>query len=421
MKKDMYSNQGQKIAITGIGVVSPIGIGKDAFFEGLENGRSGFRPVSLFASERPRLAAEIHNFDPKTYLGDISVRNLDRTTTMLLTAAKLAMEDGRLTVTEENATEIGIVIGSTMGSISSVSKFDRDVLKNGYKNANPGVFPSLVMCAAASQVSIKFGIKGMISTISSGYASGLDAMGYAIMAIETGKVKRVLVGAVEELCEEIYRGFAKLGLLAGSTSKREELCSPFDRRRNGFILGEGAVVFQMESLEDARKRGAHVYAVVNEYSSHFIQLKFDRRNIDRMVTDSARLVSDSIANARIAKDEIDLVVSGANSTLYGDICDAELYKRIFSDVENGVPVSAVKSLVGEGFSVSSGFQIAAALYALDKQRLFPTPNLEVTDDRCHMPTLVQKGVQAQVRNCLVYSTGLGGSIASLLLSRDQRQ
>lgn len=414
----MQPQQRQKIAITGIGVVSPIGIGKSAFFEGLEQGRSGFRPVTLFASDRPRLAAEVPNFDPKLYLGDMSVRNLDRTTTMLLVASKQAMDDAGVTITPENATEMGIVIGSTMGSISSVSKFDRDVLKNGYKNANPGIFPSLVMCAAASQVSIKFGIKGLISTISSGYASGLDAMGYAISAIETGKVKRVLVGAVEELCEEIYRGFAKLGLLAGTTAKRDELCSPFDKRRNGFILGEGAVVFQMELLEDARRRGAHVYAVVNEYASHFVQLRFDRRNIERMVTDSARLVNESILDSGIAKSEIDLVVSGANSTLHGDICDAELYKRIFADVENGAPVSAVKSLVGEGFSVSSSFQIAAALYSLEKQKLFPTANFEIADERCSMPTLVRKSVDKKVRNCLVYSTGLGGSIASLLMSRD---
>lgn len=419
MKKDMRSKQGKKIAITGIGVVSPIGIGKDAFFDGLEHGRSGFRPLTLFHSDRPHLAAEVHGFDPKAYLGDISVRNLDRTTTMLLVASKLAMDDAGVTITPENATEMGIVIGSTMGSISSISKFDRDVLKNGYKNANPGVFPSLVMCAAASQVSIKFGIKGLISTISSGYASGLDAMGYAITAIETGKVKRVLVGAVEELCEEIYRGFAKLGLLAGTTAKREELCAPFDKRRNGFIMGEGAVVFQMELLEDAHKRGAHVYAVVNEYASHFVQLQFDRRNIDRLVSESARLVSDSILDSNIQKSDIDLVVSGANSTLYGDICDAELYKRVFSDVEDGVPVSAVKSLVGEGFSVSSSFQIAAALYSLEKQRLFPTPNYEVIDERCSMPTLVQTSVQKKVDHCLVYSTGLGGSIASLILSREQ--
>lgn len=418
MKRDMQPQQRQKIAITGIGVVSPIGIGKSAFFEGLEQGRSGFRPVTLFASDRPRLAAEVPNFDPKLYLGDMSVRNLDRTTTMLLVASKQAMDDAGVTITPENATEMGIVIGSTMGSISSVSKFDRDVLKNGYKNANPGIFPSLVMCAAASQVSIKFGIKGLISTISSGYASGLDAMGYAISAIETGKVKRVLVGAVEELCEEIYRGFAKLGLLAGTTAKRDELCSPFDKRRNGFILGEGAVVFQMELLEDARRRGAHVYAVVNEYASHFVQLRFDRRNIERMVTDSARLVNESILDSGIAKSEIDLVVSGANSTLHGDICDAELYKRIFADVENGAPVSAVKSLVGEGFSVSSSFQIAAALYSLEKQKLFPTANFEIADERCSMPTLVRKSVDKKVRNCLVYSTGLGGSIASLLMSRD---
>ncbi len=415
----MQSKQGKKIAITGIGIVSPIGIGKDAFFDALESGTTGFRPVSLFQSGRPRLAAEVPDFNPKNYLGDMSVRNLDRTTTMLLVASKLAMDDAGVAVTPENATDIGIVIGSTMGSISSVSKFDRDVLKNGYKNANPGVFPSLVMCAAASQVSIKFGIKGLISTISSGYASGLDAMGYAISAIETGKVKQVLVGAVEELCEEIYLGFAKLGLLAGTTTKREELCAPFDKRRNGFIMGEGAAVFQMELLEDARKRGAHVYAVVNEYASHFVQLNFDRRNIDRVVTESARLVSSSIAGSDILKNEIDLVVSGANSTLHGDICDAELYKRIFSDVEDGVPVSAVKALLGEGFSVSSSFQIAAALYALERQRLFPTPGFEVADERCSMPTLVRQTVSKKVRNCLVYSTGLGGSIASLLLGKEK--
>src|SRR3989338_726139 len=202
-----------RIVITGLGVVAPNGIGKDEFWANCAAGVSGIKPITLFDTFKYRChyAGEISNFQPERYLGPKGLRNLDRTTLLSLVAAKLAIEDAHLEITDENRNNIGVVLGSTMGSVHSISEFDMEGLREGPRYVNPAQFPNTVINSPASQVAIRFGLRGMNSTISTGFSASLDAIGYARDMLTLDRADLLLVGGVEELCIQTFLGFYKLG------------------------------------------------------------------------------------------------------------------------------------------------------------------------------------------------------------------
>src|SRR4030065_2926532 len=217
-----------RVVITGIGVLSPVGIGRENFWEALSQGKTGFRTISLFdtALYKVHIAGEISDFDPVSFLGKKGLRTLDRSTRLLSSAAKLAIDDAKLQITDENTNSIGVSIGTTFGSLHSISQFDREGLIEGPKFVNPSHFPNTVINSPASQVSIRFKIKGFNTTISTGFCAGLDAIYYAADFIKLNRADVILTGAVEELCEETFLGFHTLGYLSGSDSS-EPICCPF--------------------------------------------------------------------------------------------------------------------------------------------------------------------------------------------------
>ncbi|MEW6214240.1 MAG: beta-ketoacyl synthase N-terminal-like domain-containing protein, partial [Nitrospirota bacterium] len=206
------------IVITGVGVISPVGIGKDAYWERLIQGRTGFRVISLFDTSNfnVHIAGEISDFDPVLFLSKKGLRDLDRSTRLLCSAAKLAIEDAHLQITEENTNSTGVSVGTTFGSLHSISQFDREGLIEGPRYVNPSHFPNTVINSPASRISIRFKIKGFNTTISTGFCAGLDAISYAADFIKLNRANVVLAGGVEELCEETFLGFYNLGYLSGT-------------------------------------------------------------------------------------------------------------------------------------------------------------------------------------------------------------
>ena len=205
----------KKIVITGIGVLSPIAIGREEFWAGLFQGKTGFRPVTLFDTSpfRVNIAGEIKDFDALSFLGKKGLRDLDRSTRLICSAAKLAIDDSRIEITEDTTHSMGVSVGTTFGSLHSISQFDRSGLIEGPRAVNPSHFPNTVINSPASQVSIKFKIKGFNTTISTGFCASLDAVSYAADFIRLSRADVVLAGGVEELCEETFMGFHNLGCL----------------------------------------------------------------------------------------------------------------------------------------------------------------------------------------------------------------
>lgn len=411
----------KRIVVTGIGVIAPNGIGKDAFWKALKSGLSGIKEVTLFDTStlRTRLAGEISGFDPKSILGPKGLRNLDRTTLLALCASKLALEDAKLAcpVSEDDTDIYGVSLGSTMGSVWSISEFDKVALREGPRAVNPALFANTVINSPASQISIKFNIQGFNGTIATGFCSSLDAIYYAINMLNLYEYKVVLTGGVEELCEQTYKGFHKIGHLAGSRPGKEEINCPFDKRRNGIVMGEGSCIVVLEELEHARERGARVYAEVLGYGTSFDPKS---KNIYSPKAEGAReAIRYSLEEAGIDAEGIDYISASANSTLDCDVMETRAVKSAFGGKTKRVPISSVKSMIGDSFSASGAMNLGAALGVLEHDFIPPTINYEKLDKRCDLDCVPNEARQKKVDTVLINSFSPTGNNSSLVINRSK--
>jgi 3-oxoacyl-[acyl-carrier-protein] synthase II len=406
----------ERIAITGIGVLSPIGIGKEAYWEGLFQGKMGFRPVTLFdtASFRVHIAGEITDFDPLSFLGKKGLRDLDRGTRLICSAAKLAIDDSRLEITEDNTHSTGVSIGTTFGSLHSIFQFDRSGLIEGPRFVNPSHFPNTVINSSASQVSIRYKIKGFNTTISTGFCASLDALAYAADFIHLNRADVILAGGVEELCEETFLGFLKLGCLSGKDGS-EPICRPFDARRNGTILSEGAAVLVLEDKAHALNRGATILANVLGYANAFDP------SADRFFTHAGdglkKAITLALQESSLNPGDIDYICACANSTKGLDRMETKVIKDIFGKHALTMPVSSIKSMVGESFSASGALSLAAAVGVLQMGFIPPTVNYQERDLECDLDYVSGKARQKQIQNVLVTSADPYGQNSAFIVGR----
>lgn len=409
----------KRIAITGIGVLAPNGIGKEAFWDALKKGVSGIKPVTLFDTStlRTRLAGEISNFDPKSILGPKGLRNLDRTTLLVLAASKMALEDSNLSfpVPEEDTDDFGVSLGSTMGSVKSISEFDKEALRGGPRAVNPALFANTVINSPASHISIMFNIQGFNSTISTGFCSALDAVYYALNMMRLYEYKVVLAGGVEELCEQTYKGFHKIGHLAGSRPGKEEINCPFDKRRNGIVMGEGSCMVVLEELEHAKSRDARIYAEILGYGTSFDPKS---RNIYSPRAEGAtEAIRNCIKDAGIEEDGVGYISASADSTLDCDAMETKAIKNVFGEKAAGIPVSSVKSMIGDSFSAGGAMNLGVSLGVLDKGFIPPTINYEKPDRRCDLDYVPNEAREKRVDKILINSFSPTGSNSALTVGR----
>ncbi len=369
----------KRIVITGLGVVAPNGIGKDEFWNNCFAGVSGIKPITLFdvSNYRCRYAGEISDFDPAKYLGPKGLRNLDRTTLLSLVAAKLAIEDAKLEITDENRNDIGVVLGSTMGSVHSISEFDKEGLREGPRYVNPAHFPNTVINSPASQVAIRFGLRGLNATISTGFTASLDALGYAMDMLQLGRAKKLLVGGVEELCIQTFLGFYKLGFLSTAQNGAPPFYGPFDTGRRGTLLGEGAVFLVLEPLEEAQVRNTAIYAEALAYSSQFQPESLFR--YDPQARGPVTAIGQALEEAGLRANDIGYISACANSTKVCDDMETTALDTIFNSRRNQIPVNTVKTLLGESFSAGGAFQLASALGVLARQSVATTAPFRRSD------------------------------------------
>ncbi len=352
----------QRIVITGVGVVAPNGIGKEAFWENCAKGVSGIKPITLFDTSdyRCHYAGEVSDFDPVPYLGKKGLRNLDRTTLLSLVAAKLAIEDSGIAITDENRDEIGVVLGSTMGSVKSISDFDMEGLREGPRYVNPAKFPNTVINSPASQVAIRFGLQGLNSTISTGFNASHDAVGYAMNMLKLGRAQTLLVGGVEELCLQTFLGFYKLGLMARGTFT-DPVKDPFMAPHKGTVLGEGAALFALETYEGAKQRGAHIYAEILGYGQQFDPECDDRYN--PQATGLMGAIEEAFADANLKPEDIDSVSLSANGVKGCAESEEYALEQVFGYRAKELTRTNIRKLIGESFSAGGAFQMAQSLVA----------------------------------------------------------
>jgi 3-oxoacyl-[acyl-carrier-protein] synthase II len=406
----------RKVVITGIGIISATGIGINAYFEGLIRGKTGFRTISLFDTSNfnVHVAGEISDFDPVSILGKKDLRILDRSTRLLCSSAKFAIENAKLHISDENTHSIGVSIGTTFGSLHSISQFDRVCLAEGPKYVNPSHFPNTVINSPASQISIRFRIKGFNTTISTGFCASLDAVSYASDFIKLKRAVAVLAGGVEELCEETFLGFYKLKYLSG-TDGSEPLCCPFDARRNGFILSEGAAVFVLEDEEHALKREAEILASVLGYGNSFDPAADSYFNHSGKGLMNA--ITSALKDASLAPEEIDYISASANSTKGLDSMETRVVKEVFGKHIYNIPISAIKSMTGESYSASGALSLAAAVCSIQKGIVPPTVNYMEKDSECNLDYVPNIAREKNINNILLTASDPYGNNAAIVLGK----
>jgi 3-oxoacyl-[acyl-carrier-protein] synthase II len=407
----------KRVVITGIGILCGNAKGRADYWQALREGRIGYRPISLFdVAEYPvKQACEISDFDPKIYLGPKGLRTLDRSTTLVVSAAKMAIEDSKYQITPENTDDTGVAIGTTLGSVKSIADFDTVTLKEGPRAVNPALFPNTVINSPASQISIWHKIAGFNTTLSTGFCAAMDALQYAYDFIQWDRAKVIYAGGVEEFCLPTYLGFNAIEYLSGAKPNQEFVNAPFDRRRNGITLGEGACVIAVEEYEHAKARGAHIWAEILGFGYSFDPFKIHKFNPRGTgMKEAMRL---ALKENGLKPEDIDYICANANSTQAADKIETEAIKEVFGDHAYKVPVSAVKSMVGECYSVTGAFNVAAGVGAICENFLFPTVNYKEADPACDLDYVPNQWRHADLRHVLVNCFGPNGNNNCMVLKK----
>lgn len=410
-----------RVAVTGLGIVSPVGIGNEDFWRSLREGQSGIRPVSLFdtGATRSKLGAEVPEFHPEAILGPKGLRLLDRITKLGLCASKLALDDSGFPMMEETADEIGIVLGTTYGSMASRMDYYLEAIQQGPRSVNPALFPNTIANSPASQIAIRFGIRGFNTTLSTGFTSAIEAALHAARFIRGNRIQAALVGGVEELSPVTYLAFDRAGMLSGQNGQNPERCAPYDARRNGIVLGEGAAMLLLENMDSARRRGAHIYAEFLGGAAVTDPQAYFRYRIQG--GHGTRCIREALSRSRTTPEEIDYVAAGANSHRAGDAAEARSLCSALGGGGRPVVASASKSMLGETFSASGGFQMAAALLSLERGIIPPTLHYEQPDRRCPVDCVPNRAREASISRVLVYSQSPMCQSAACVLGRLPRE
>lgn len=397
------------ICITGIGVVSSIGIGKEEFLSSLKAGKSGIDEIKTFDTHfsRSKKAGVVQNFHPKDFIPSGKIRRLDRASQFAIAASKLALADAQYYVTKGNSSRIGVVLGSGFCGLSSSEEFHRGQVLKDFLDLNPMLFPNTVPNAASSHVSIELGIQGVNCTLVQSFCSAEAALIFACDQIRNGRADLILTGGVDELSEFLFRGFSDLRLLATDEGHGERSC-PYDRMRNGIVLGEGAGVMVIETEEHARSRGAKIYGFILGYSLVGGSSKGSgAEDIERSIKQATKGLKDT---------SIDYISGAGNSSKILDAMEAQGVKRTFPSQSTQIPVSSVKSLVGEAIALG-GMRMVANVLSMEYGFIPPTINYQFPDPDCDLRYVTNQKLDQQIQNILHMGISPQECYATIVLGR----
>jgi 3-oxoacyl-[acyl-carrier-protein] synthase II len=402
-----------RICITGIGVVSSIGIGKEEFLSSLRNGGSGIEEIKAFDAQfsRSKKAGMIQSFHPKDFIPAGKIRRLDRASQFAIAASKLALADAKFSVTQENSSRVGVVLGSGFCGLSSSEEFHRGQVLKGFLDLNPMLFPNTVPNAASSHVSIELGIRGVNCTLVQSFCTAEAAILFACHQLRKGKADLILTGGVDELSEFLFRGFSELRLLATDQGNGEKSC-PYDKMRNGLVLGEGAGILTIETEEHARSREARIYGYILGYSLLGRSSKGDgAEDIKRSVNVALRGREDT---------PIDYISGAGNSSKALDALEAKGTKKVLPDQSPKIPVSSIKSMVGEAIAFG-GIRMVANVLSMEYGFIPPTTNYLIPDPVCDLRYVANQRLDQEIRTVLHLGISPEDCFSSILLGVEWSQ
>ncbi|HLJ60742.1 MAG TPA: beta-ketoacyl-ACP synthase II [bacterium] len=409
---------GNRVALTGLGVVTPVGVGKTAFWSGLIEGRSGVRRISSFDA-RPydtQIAGEVLDFDPGDFMGKKEIRRSDRFAQFALAAARLALEDAGFAITLHNAERVGVIIGSGIGGAQTWEEQHRLMLERGPGRVSPFFVPSLMINGAAGMVSIDTGARGPNASAVSACATGGHAVGDALRAIQHGEADAMVCGGTEAAITPLsLAGLCAMRAMSTRNDAPEKAMRPFDAHRDGFVLGEGAGIVLLEEWQHAERRGARIYAEVAGYGR-----SADAHHItqpDPEGDGAARAMRLALRDASLDPAQVGYINAHGTSTILNDRLETVAIKRVFGDHAAQLAVSSTKSMTAHLFGAAGAVEVAVCALAIERAVLPPTINYETPDPECDLDCIPNTARPARVDVAMTNAFGFGGHNAVLVLRR----
>ncbi|MFQ6673781.1 MAG: beta-ketoacyl-ACP synthase II [Fidelibacterota bacterium] len=408
----------RRAVVTGMGIVSPVGVGVSAFWDSLICGRSGIGYVTKFdTTEFPvKIGGEVAHFSREEYLDKKELNRLDDFSVYALVAAQEAIEDASLENGMEDMDRFGVIVGSGVGGIKTMETQSRRLIDRGPRSVSPFFIPMYISDIAPGLISMKWGLKGPNYSVVSACSSATHAIGDAVRLIQYGDADVIIAGGSEAAITPLtFAGFSNMKTLSRGDGEPEEVSRPFDANRDGFVLGEGAGLLVVEAADHAVNRGAKIYGEIAGYGA-----TADAYHITTPAPGgegAVRAMGRAIRDARIDPSQVDYINAHGTSTPYNDKTETKAVKEVFGEAAHDVPLSSTKSMTGHLLGASGGIETAACLLAINHGVIPPTINYETPDPECDLDYTPNKSIEREVNVAMSNTFGFGGHNAVLVMKR----
>lgn len=410
----------RRVVVTGIGAVTPIGIGVEAYFNGLKEGKIGIDHVTHFDATEfsTRIAGEVKDFNPELYIAKKEVKRMDRFSQFAIAAAKEAFQDSGIDMETVDATRFGVCIGSGVGGLGTLEEQHIKMVEKGPSRVSPFLIPMMIVNIASGNIAIELGAKGPNTTVVTACASGTNAIGDAYKLIQRGDVDLMYTGGAEASITPLgMAGFCSLKAMSTRNDDPKTASRPFDKDRDGFVMGEGSGMLILEELEHAKKRGAKIYAEIAGFGQ-----SCDAYHITSPAPDgegASRSMKMALADAGVSPEAIDYVNAHGTSTPYNDKFETMAIKTVFGEHAYKLAVNSTKSMTGHLLGASGAIEALACVMSIQEQFVHGTMGHVETDPELDLNYLPNKGVSTKVDYALSNSLGFGGHNATLILKKYQ--
>lgn len=406
----------KRVVITGLGVVSPLGCGKEVFWDNLIAGKSGIAPMASLdlLPYKCKLGGEVRDLKPEMYLGSKGLKYLNKGTRFLGSAAKMAIDDAKLPTDGTLSEKMGIVIGSSLGNFSETTDYFYEIIRNNPSELSPMLSYDVALNSSINYVSVIFKIKGLARTLSAGFTSSTDAIRDAFKMIQRDMVKVTVAGGVEQISIDLYLIFYLRGLLSGLDGAREASL-PLDKERNGFVMAEGSYVVILEELQHALDRGAHIYAEVTGFGNTFVGGKDHPAEV--RVRRAEKAMHDALEDAGIKREDVDFISANANGCRMQDAVEAKAIQSLFGAGSDRIPVSAIKSNIGESYGTAGAAQLISSIMSISTGQIPHIMNHCNKDPEMNMNLILEKPFRKEIKNALINTMDYDGNNSCLLISK----
>ena len=408
----------RRVVVTGIGMVTPVGVDTETTWEGLINGKSGIVPITQFEDKTipTQIAGEVRGFEPEKYIEQKEIKKMDRFIQLAIAASQMAMDTAGLKITAENAERVGIIVSAGMGGLPAIEKYHRIYIERGIRKITPFFIPMLIINEAAGVLSIRYGAKGPNLCVVTACATGTHSIGEAFKTIQRGAADAMIAGGTEScICALGVGGFNAMKALSTRNDEPQRASRPFDVGRDGFVIGEGSGIVILEEMSAAVKRGARIYAEVAGYgaSGDAYHITSPSPNGEG----AARCMRVALEDAGLPPSDMGYINAHGTSTKFGDELESIAIKTVFGNHAYSIPVSSTKSMMGHLLGAAGGVEAVISILAMDRGILPPTINLDNPDPECDLDYIPHRARQVRVNVVMSNSFGFGGTNACLIFKK----